>query len=77
MAAGEEAFAAGDAQQAAQHFDAAAKLAPTLAAAWNDLAVALHHIGHAGALRAVESALFVAPDDADAQSNRAAILQAA
>jgi glycosyltransferase involved in cell wall biosynthesis len=77
VAAGEEAFAAGDAVQAARHFDAAAQLAPTLAEAWNDLAVALHQLGHADALRAVESALFVAPDDADAQSNRDAILLAA
>ncbi|HEX6620464.1 MAG TPA: glycosyltransferase [Solirubrobacteraceae bacterium] len=77
VASGEEAFARGDALQAARHFDAAAQLAPTLAEAWNDLAVALHHLGHADALRAVDSALFVAPDDADAQSNRATILQAA
>jgi glycosyltransferase involved in cell wall biosynthesis len=77
VAAGEQAFATGDAIQAARDFDAAAQLAPTLAEAWNDLAVALHHLGRADALRAVESALFVAPDNADAQSNRAAILQAA
>jgi glycosyltransferase involved in cell wall biosynthesis len=77
VGAGEEAFAAGDALQAARHFDAAAQLAPTLAEAWNDLAVALHHLGHADALRAVESALFVAPDDPDARSNRDAIVLAA
>jgi tetratricopeptide (TPR) repeat protein len=77
VAAGEEAFAAGDALHAARQFDAAAQLAPTLAEAWNDLSVALHHLGHADALRAVESALFAAPDDADAQSNHAAILKAA
>jgi tetratricopeptide (TPR) repeat protein len=77
VVAGEQAFATGDAIQAARDFDAAAQLAPTLAEAWNDLAVALHHLGHADALRAVESALFVAPDNADAQSNRAAILHAA
>ena len=79
IAAGEEAFAAGDAVEAARRFDAAAQVAPTLAEAWNDLAVALHHLGRPEALRAVEDlpALFVAPDDADAQSNRAVILQAA
>ena len=77
VGAGEQAFAAGDAVQAARLFDAAARLAPTLAEAWNDLAVALHHLGRPEALRAVESALFVAPDDADAVSNRDAILRAA
>jgi glycosyltransferase involved in cell wall biosynthesis len=74
---GEEAFAAGDAGAAAQRFLDAARHMPTLATAWNDLAVALHQLGRPDALRAVETALFVAPDDADAQSNRAAILACA
>lgn len=76
VTAGEEAFAAGDAALAARQFREAAQLAPTLTEAWNDLAVALHHFGRPEAVLAVDTALFVAPDDADALSNRAAILGA-
>ena len=77
VAEGEDAFAAGDAHIAAQRFLEAVRRMPTLAAAWNDLAVSLHALGRADALQAVETALFVAPEDADAQSNRAAILACA
>jgi glycosyltransferase involved in cell wall biosynthesis len=73
---GEELFAAGAVHAAAERFGAAAHRMPTLAAAWNDLAVALHHLGSPDALAAVEAALFVAPDDEDAQLNRASILAA-
>lgn len=76
VAAGEKAFAAGDAATAAGQFMEAAHMAPTLTEAWNDLAVALHHLGRPEAVQAVDTALFVAPDDADALSNRAAILGA-
>jgi tetratricopeptide (TPR) repeat protein len=76
VAAGEELFAAGDAAVAVRRFREASKLAPTLTQAWNDLAVALHHFGRPEAVQAVDMALFVAPDDADALSNRAAILGA-
>jgi Flp pilus assembly protein TadD len=76
VAAGEESFAAGDAATAARQFLEAAKVVPTLTEAWNDLAVALHHLGSPQAVQAVDTALFVAPDDADALSNRAAILGA-
>ena len=74
--AGEEAFAAGDGDAAARWFGEATQRAPTLAEAWNDLAVALHHLGRPGALQALDTALFVSPNYADAQSNRAEILRA-
>jgi hypothetical protein len=74
IADGERAFAAGRPHEAAERFHAATRLAPLLAEAWNDLAVALHHVGHPGAVHAVEHALFVAPDDADALANRDALL---
>lgn len=73
---GERVFAAGDAVGAAERFSAAAQRAPTLATAWNDLAVARHQLGRADAIEAVDAALFVAPDDLDARLNRASILLA-
>jgi tetratricopeptide (TPR) repeat protein len=74
--AGEQAFAAGDGAAAARRFLEATQRAPTLAEAWNDLAVALHQLGLPEALQAVDTALFLAPDHADARSNRAEILGA-
>ena len=77
VAAGEQAFASGDARTAAQRFMEAVACVPTLVEAWNDLAVVLHQLGLPEAATAIEMALFVAPDDADAQSNRVAILGSA
>ncbi|MEA2322016.1 MAG: hypothetical protein QOD81_1866 [Solirubrobacteraceae bacterium] len=73
--AGEDAFAAGDLDAAIARFRAAAARMPTLVTAWNDLAVALHGLGHADADAgdAIEAAVFVAPDDLDARLNRASI----
>jgi hypothetical protein len=71
---GERIFAAGDAADAAERFGAAARLDPTLATAWSDLAVAHHELGRADALAGLDSALFVDPDDLDALLNRASIL---
>lgn len=73
VAAGEEAFAGGDAQAAAQRFAEAAARLPGLSAAWTDLAVATHHLGRPDARAFVEHALFVAPHDRDALLNRGAI----
>ena len=73
---GEAAFAAADPAVAAERFLAAAQRMPTLSEAWNDLAVALHQLGHPDALSAVETALFVAPDYTEALANRNAILSA-
>jgi tetratricopeptide (TPR) repeat protein len=77
--AGEDAFAAGDLDAAVARFRAAAARMPTLVTAWNDLAVALHGLGHAGADagEAIDAAVFVAPDDLDARLNRASIRLAA
>jgi Flp pilus assembly protein TadD len=78
VAAGEAAFTAGRARDAAGEFLAAVRLAPTLAAGWNDLAVALHALGRpAAAAEAVACALFAAPADEDALANRDALLAAA
>ena len=77
VAAGEQAFSSADAATAARRFMEAATCAPTLVEAWNNLAVALHALGRPEAFQAIETALFVAPDDADAQSNLFAILEAA
>ncbi len=76
VAAGEAAFGAGRVQEAVDAFRAACALAPLLPEAWNDLAVALHAVGHPDALRAVDNALFVAPGDPDALANRQALLAA-
>jgi Flp pilus assembly protein TadD len=74
VAEGEEAFGAGDFSTAIQRFRAATATAPANATAWNNLAVVLHSIGDpATAEPAVDNALFVDPDDADALANRAAI----
>ena len=73
VAAGEEAFAGGDAQAAAQRFAEATARLPGLSAAWNDLAVTAHHLGLPDARAYVEHALFVAPHDRDALLNRGAI----
>ncbi|MGA8717834.1 MAG: hypothetical protein WB557_07510, partial [Solirubrobacteraceae bacterium] len=70
---GEEAFAGGDAQAAAQRFAEAAARRPGLSAAWNNLAVTAHHLGLPDARIYVEHALFVAPHDRDALLNRGAI----
>jgi Flp pilus assembly protein TadD len=51
---------------------------PSLAHAWNDLAVVLHEIGRIPeAISAVDAALFIAPDDEDARANRDDLLGAA
>jgi glycosyltransferase involved in cell wall biosynthesis len=71
--AGERAFEAGDAQAAAARFSEATMKAPVLAEAWNNLAVALHQLGHPLAPAAVDSALFIDPHNADAGANRAAM----
>jgi Flp pilus assembly protein TadD len=73
VATGEEAFAGGDAQAAAQRFAEAAARLPGLSAAWNNLAVTAHHLGLPDARIYVEHALFVAPHDRDALLNRGAI----
>jgi hypothetical protein len=73
VAAGEAAFAAGDAHAAAQRFAEAAARLPGLTVAWNDLAVTAHHLGLPDARAYVEHALFVAPHDRDALLNRGAI----
>jgi glycosyltransferase involved in cell wall biosynthesis len=71
---GEAAFAQGDPAAAAERFAAAVNLMPTLAQAWNDLAVALHQLGRQGdAAAAVANALFVDPEDADALANLEAL----
>ncbi len=72
--AGEARFAAGDPAAAVAPLEEAAATDPSLAAAWNDLAVVLHALGRRPHARAhVETALFVAPDDPDAQANHAAL----
>lgn len=72
---GEAAFAGGDYLGAVNSFREATAVAPPSAAAWNNLAVVLHSVGDpASAQVAVETALFVDPDDADARENRDAIL---
>jgi tetratricopeptide (TPR) repeat protein len=68
---GEERFAAGDAQGAAVLFSSALRLLPTLAAAWNDLGVALHALAREDALDAFAIAVALDPDDPDALLNRA------
>jgi hypothetical protein len=68
-AAGEEAFAAGRHGDAARLFDAAAGRVPTLPGVWNDLAVALHLCSSPAARAALDVALWVDPDDADALAN--------
>jgi glycosyltransferase involved in cell wall biosynthesis len=73
---GEAVFAAGDARGAAERFRAAAEAMPTLATAWNNLAVALYGVDQHAAEVAVGHALYVAPDDVDARLNRASILLA-
>jgi glycosyltransferase involved in cell wall biosynthesis len=71
VADGEAAFAGGDIVAAAQRFTEATNLMPSLAAAWNDLAVVLHELGRLPEARAaVEAALFIAPDDEDTRANR-------
>jgi glycosyltransferase involved in cell wall biosynthesis len=71
VAAGEVLYEAGDIVAAAQRFTEATALMPSLAAAWNDLAVVLNEMGRiADAIAAVEAALFIAPDDEDARANR-------
>lgn len=63
---------------AAQRFQEATQLMPSLTEAWNDLAVVLHEIGRLReAAEAVECALFVAPGDEDARANREIIAAAA
>jgi glycosyltransferase involved in cell wall biosynthesis len=76
VAAGEDAFGAGDAFRAEQEFRAAADAMPTLPEAWNDLAVVRFQRGAFDALAAVDNAVFVAPDDVEARLNRAQILAA-
>jgi glycosyltransferase involved in cell wall biosynthesis len=73
VAAGERAFAAGELPQAARLFAEATELMPTSAPAWNGLAVAGFYTGDPEAVAAAQAALFVAPDDADALANHAAI----
>jgi glycosyltransferase involved in cell wall biosynthesis len=69
---GESLFAAGDVEGADLRFRAAVAELPTLAVAWNDLAVACHTIGrHRAALAALDAALDLAPADEDALLNRA------
>jgi glycosyltransferase involved in cell wall biosynthesis len=75
--AGEAAFASGDLLGAAQRFRAATQLLPTLVTAWNDLAVVMHELGRTGEARAaVETALFVDPDDESARENHEQIVAA-
>jgi len=77
VAAGEALYEAGDIAAAAQRFGEATALMPSLAAAWNDLAVVLHEMGRIPeAITAVEAALFIAPDDDDARANRENLLRA-
>jgi hypothetical protein len=71
---GEERYGAGDPQGAVARFADAADVDPTLVSAWNDLAVVLHGLTDPRAARHIDIALFVAPDDADARSNRSAML---
>jgi hypothetical protein len=78
VARGEQVFAAGDLSEANRCFTDATAADPTLAAAWNNLAVVHHALGSPrSALGCVERALFVAPGDADALDNRAALTAAA
>jgi tetratricopeptide (TPR) repeat protein len=77
VAAGEALYEAGDVAAAAQRFSEATALMPSLAAAWNDLAVVLHEMGRIPeAITAVDAALFIAPDDEDARANRDNLLRA-
>jgi glycosyltransferase involved in cell wall biosynthesis len=78
VAEGEERFGHADFLSAAHRFQEATQLMPALTVAWNDLAVVLHEIGRLReAAEAVECALFVAPDDEDANANREIIAAAA
>lgn len=74
---GEELFGDGDVAGAAGLFTRAIEWAPTLAAAWNDLAVALHALGRHGAREAAATALELDPADENTRQNHAAIMAAA
>lgn len=76
-AEGEAAFRAGRAADAAFSFELAAALVPTLPGLLNDLAVAQYFSGEPEAADHARRALFVDPDDADAQANLQAIEDAA
>jgi Glycosyl transferase family 2 len=70
---GEEAFAAGDPNAAAEQFIRAVQRMPTSVQAWNDLGVVAHHLQQPNARDLIDNALFVDPNDADALGNLAAL----
>jgi glycosyltransferase involved in cell wall biosynthesis len=74
---GEERFARGDVRGAVEAFNAALAERPTSADAWNDLGVALGWLGLDEAATAVQTALELDPEHADALANRAGLVPSA
>jgi tetratricopeptide (TPR) repeat protein len=71
---GEEIYLQGDAAGALPLFDAAVRLAPTLATGWTDLGVVRHALWLPDAVEAFDLALACAPNDVDALLNRARVV---